>query len=223
MLKYSILGGVFDPIHQGHLAIAREMMRRFPTLQNIFFVPAGMPPHKKPPVAPPWVRFGLVLTAIANEPQWLAWDHEIRYYPEPCYTYETLRAFHRLYKTEPYEVAFVVGGDAFIHIHQWYRADLLKDMATWVVFSRPPVDVITLRQYLKSRFPDWKSVPPTDLSGQQEAVVTFIEDFSYPVSSTEIRQRILHNQPFEHLLHPNVAELIRRHGWYRPSEGGPSE
>ena len=220
VLRFILFGGVFDPIHRGHLAVAHELLRRYPDLERILFIPAGRPPHKRLPEAPPWVRYALLVSVIWKEPRCLVWDREIRVYPDVAYTLDTIEAFHQWQGTRPSEVAFVVGADAFLKFHTWYRAEKLPRVASWIILSRPPVTEMELQQYLESHFSGLSLVSPHSLLNRNQPAVTFIRDFSIDISSTAVRQNIKKGEPFEHLVPPVVAALIHRHGWYRGRHTG---
>jgi len=130
-----LLGGTFDPIHCGHIELAREV-RAALALSAVRFVPAGDPPHRAAPVATAAHRLEMVELAIAGEPG-LEVDAREIHRPGRSYTVPTLLELRR---EEPARrLALILGADAFLGLPTWHRWRELFDLAHLVVVARPGV------------------------------------------------------------------------------------
>lgn len=135
MKRIGILGGTFNPIHIGHLAIAQMAADKM-HLAKVVFVPCNIPPHKNPALgASPKDRLKMVRSAIRGNPLFDVSDYEIKK-PGPSYTFETLHHFRKIYKGAV-RLFFVIGGDTLPQLKKWrYIGDILK-IATFIVVNRP--------------------------------------------------------------------------------------
>ena len=140
-MNIALFGGTFDPIHRGHLNVARAAAERF-KLQEVWFVPADIPPHKqKSPVTSYFHRYSMVALALADETDFLpslleAPDPEAHMERRPSYSIETvrrvkagLRRGDRLY--------FLIGIDAFRDIAKWHKAEEFLRECEFIVAARP--------------------------------------------------------------------------------------
>ena len=130
-----IFGGTFDPIHCGHLALAREV-RAALDLVAVRFVPAGDPPHRAAPVAPAIHRLAMVELAIADHPGLEVDAREIQRRGR-SYTVDTLEELRQELPSRA--LALIVGGDAFLGFPRWHRWRELFDLAHVIVVARPGV------------------------------------------------------------------------------------
>ena len=135
MKKIGILGGTFNPIHEGHLNIAR-CARDFLSLDEVWFLPAGTPPHKD--VAEhvsAWHRKNMVNAAIASERAFLLCDIELGK-KTPCYSWETLEELHAQYGQNA-DFYFIIGEDSFAMFDQWVHPERICAVCKIVVAKRP--------------------------------------------------------------------------------------
>src|SRR5262250_3177685 len=110
MRRTGILGGTFDPIHCGHLDVARAAQDAL-GLTEIVVITSNLPPHRPAPLASSYHRFAMAALAVSNRPGWRVSDVELQS-PDPSYTVTTLRRF----RDEGYEAEdlfFLIGADAF--------------------------------------------------------------------------------------------------------------
>ena len=221
-MRLGILGGTFDPIHQGHLDIARAA-RGALGLDRVLLVPAHVPPHRSSrPRASAYHRFAMVALAVSGAEGCEASDIELRE-AGPSYTAHTLR---RLQQTglAASQLFFIVGVDAFAEIATWHEYPGLLDLAHFVVVSRPRYDVAMLRQRLpelSGRIVDLNSrgVEPDGGSppGGTPTVVYLLHAAPADVSSTEVRRRLDADEPLAGLVPGAVARHIQTHRLYVPS------
>ena len=143
MLKIGILGGTFDPIHDGHLMIA-ESARVCLCLDEVIFIPAGRPWLKSDRmVSDPAHRLAMVELAILDNPRFEVSDIEIER-PGPTYTVDTLAELHRRLGVRA-ELYLILGMDSARELGRWHRPERIFEMCTVVVVSRPGVEDVSVR------------------------------------------------------------------------------
>ena len=193
--RIGLLGGTFDPIHVGHLDVAREAQREL-GLTAIHVLPSNVPPHRLQPVASAFHRFAMSAIAVANASGWRVSDLELRK-PPPSYTANTLRHYHeRGYG--PDELFFLIGADAFKEIQHWHEYPAVLDAARFVVVSRPGFEV-----------------RPDSQTKQSDRAV-FIEAHTTDVSSSAIRRARAEGRSIVGLVPADVQQHIEQHGLYLP-------
>lgn len=136
-MKLALYGGTFDPIHHGHLILAREAMERL-GLDRVIFIPAAQSPHKlhREP-APPRVRLEMVLAAIEGEPGFTCDDAEVER-PGPSFSIDTVERYTALHPGA--ELHYFIGHDNVRELHTWRRIDDLRRLVRFVVFDRDGCD-----------------------------------------------------------------------------------
>lgn len=133
MRPYGVFGGMFDPIHYGHLRTAHELQELL-GLEAVAFVPAGAPPHRTAPLADAATRLAMVRAAIEGNPRFVVDDRELRR-PGPSYTVLTLEELRAERGAQP--LVLIMGLDAFGGIGTWHRARELIGLAHILVAVRP--------------------------------------------------------------------------------------
>ena len=193
-----LLGGTFNPVHEGHLSIAREALRLF-ALDAVWFIPCAVPPHK--PVhdlASNADRLAMLRLAIAGEPRFAALDVEFNR-PGKSYTLDTVRALQALHPGDAF--VFIVGADTLPELPTWHRPLELLPLVRIVSLARPGFvpDAAAIRLP-----PPWPERLLADLrTGEPLAV-----------SSREIRAKIAAGQPVS-LVPDSVLRYIEEHNLYR--------
>ena len=137
MTKVGIYGGAFDPIHHGHLILAREALESL-GLEKIIFVPAAASPFKPAPFAPGEMRLKMLNAAIANQPGFAVDDCELHRAP-PSYTIDTVQQIRKR-ETGP-ELYLLIGQDNVTTLNQWRQFDELKKLVHFVVLDRTGSDM----------------------------------------------------------------------------------
>lgn len=216
--RTGLLGGTFDPIHEGHLDVA-EAARVALALDEVWLVPSRIPPHRMAgPFASVYHRFQMVALAARDHPGLVASDFELRA-PGPSYTSATLQELAKAGFT-PWQLFFVAGADAFMDIATWRDYPDVLDRAHFVVVSRPGVPVAVLPTAvpaLASRM----AHPGPDAAARLDAggstVIFLVDATTTNVSSTEIRTRAAEGRPLSGLVPASVDQYIRRHRLYSPT------
>ncbi len=211
-MTLGVLGGTFDPIHNGHIAAA-DAARRSLDLDSIVLVPSRVPPHREDPVgASAEQRYDMAALAAAERPGWSASRIEIDR-DGPSYTFDTLAGIRRnvASRLEPdtietgTQIFFILGADAFAEIATWSRYPAVLDLAHFVVVSRPGITLDSLRARVPSAF---------DRESSAKTRVILVEAATPDVSSTDIRRRIGAGESPSGLIPDTVAEYIRAHRLY---------
>lgn len=213
--RVGVLGGTFDPIHLGHLAVAEAAAAAL-ALDRVRFVPAADPPHRPDsPRASGYHRLQMVRRAIdaAADSRWEASDLELRR-DGPSYSFDTLRAMHAEGLTAP-QIFFVTGADAFAEIATWHRYPEVLDLAHFAVVGRPGREVADLRALLPELAD--RMIDPARLNGASAPRIVLIDAATPDVSSTAVRRRAAAGEPLDGLVPPAVAAYIAHHHLYRAS------
>jgi nicotinate-nucleotide adenylyltransferase len=208
MTRIGILGGTFDPIHDGHLAVAaaaRSALR----LETVQLAPARVPPHRSGPLVSIYHRFAMVALAAASDASLIACDLGLES-TEPSYTGSLLDAFERAGYTAS-QMVFIIGADAFADIATWRYYPAILDRCHFAVVSRPGLRVTALPARLPALAGRFSEPGP----GWADRPRIFLIDSPTPdVSSTEIRTRARTGASLEGLVPEPVARYVRRHGLY---------
>jgi len=212
--RTGVLGGTFDPIHVGHLAVAAAAARAL-ALDEVLLLPSHTPPHRSvDPSASAFHRFAMVALAAQHDERMLASDLELRR-PGLSYTADTLRALHATGR-DRLQIFFLTGADAFADIAIWREYPAVLDLAHFVVCARPGRSVASLAARLPAL--SARMVPLAVEGGPVPDSPTpsvYLLDAPTPdVSSTEVRARARAGRPLAGLLPPEVDAYIRRHGLY---------
>lgn len=189
-----LLGGTFNPPHNGHLALARGAIEHF-GLERLVVLVAGQAPHKLVDVDGE-TRYRLARAAFADLPRVELSRFELDR-DGPAYTLETVRHARR----EWGEIVFLVGADQFEQFLGWKEPDGILELARLGVGSRPGYPAERLEPVLAGlRAPER---------------VEFFEIEAVPVSSREIRERVAVGEPIDALVPAGVAREIEALGLYR--------
>ncbi len=228
-MNIGLFGGTFDPIHRGHLALARAALERY-SLSRIYFVPAHVPPHKqRQPLSDYLHRYAMVAMATAGEKAFVPSLLEAPATPpapgkaassQPNYTIDTVRRLKAmLKKSDP--LFLLIGIDAFNDIAKWHDAEALFREAAFVVASRPGFSLADVANALPEKLrpapavtkPFAKQPAKGDLvlSG---ATIHLLDGVHQAVSATAIREAVAAKKPLGKLVEPAVAEYIKKMGLY---------
>ena len=190
MFTTGIFGGSFNPIHNGHIELARRLLS-LAGLDEVWFVVSPQNPFKRnEKLLDDELRLEMVRLALAGEPRMKASDCEFRL-PRPSYMWHTLQSLAKDYPGR--EFVLLIGADNWVRFDQWYAAQDILARYRIVVYPRED----------------------TPLSGVSlPANVTLADTGLIPGSSTEVRRRITCGHPIDGLVPPVVAEFIRKNKLY---------
>ena len=199
-IRIGILGGTFDPVHRGHLEIARRAMQEA-ELERVIFIAAGQPRLKPDePSASPQQRLEMLRLAVDGTAGFEVSDIELRR-PGPTLTVETLRELRREFG-DGVELCFILGFDALARFDQWLEPEQVMELARLLTVSRPG--------YTGFDWPAFYARNP-----YAEGRVEVLDSTAIDVSASELRGRLAAGASVSGLLPPAVEQYIREHGLYR--------
>lgn len=212
-MRIGILGGTFNPIHDGHLHIASEVLRAC-SLDQVWFMPACLPPHKGLADAVSFAdRLAMVEAAIEPFPRFVTCDLEGRRGGR-SFSVRTLEELRHLYPAD--EFTFIMGLDSFAEIGLWRSYARLFELCHIAVAARPGFEG-DLAQLLPVAVADrfCYDADALKLSGKSGFSVQLVMQTSADISSTEIRKRLASGEPISALVPARVADYIYQHQLYR--------
>ncbi len=191
--RLGVMGGTFDPVHQGHLVAANEVASLF-LLDEVVFVPTGAPWQKtERHVTPAEDRYLMTVIATASNPRFSVSRVDVDR-GGPTYTTDTLRDLRRE-RGDDVELYFITGADALGQILGWREADQLFELAHFVGVTRPG-------HHLSD-------------AGLPEGRVSLVEVPALAISSTDVRERVETHRPVWYLVPDGVVQYIAKRGLYR--------
>lgn len=194
--KLGIMGGTFNPIHQGHLVAAEFIWDKF-KLEEVLFVPSGKPPHKgNNEIASPENRWMMTVLATASNEHFSVSSIEIER-PGESYTRDTVLQLRQMYG-EGTECFFITGADAIAEISTWHKTEDLPHLAKFIAVSRPGYKL------------DIKKIDPLF-----QKCTYLVEVPALAISSTQIRERIKKEQTIKYLVPEVVEKYIYKNNLYR--------
>lgn len=196
-MKTGIFGGSFNPVHNGHIHLARAVMEEL-ALDRIFFVPSRISPHRS---SDEYVsgedRLEMLRLACSGHKGLEVSDYEIRS-DRVSYSIYTVEHFRRLYPED--ELFLLVGSDMLLSFDKWYRFEDILSQVSLAVVSREDGDIESLRK------------KADELSQYGRIYVSYTAPVT--ASSTEIRKNIVKNDNWTCYLNENVVQYIRLRGLY---------
>jgi len=188
-MRIGILGGTFDPIHLAHLMIA-EQVRESLDLQEIWFMPARIPPHKERRVTSEKHRLEMVKLALREVPYFRAVSFELER-PGPSYTVDTIQDLK--IKFPEHTFYFIIGGDMVEYLPHWHRIEELVQMIQFVGVHRPGYKIV---ESLYSPYVKTVEIPQID------------------ISSTMIREKVSKGQSIRFIIPEEVRQYIEEKHLY---------
>jgi nicotinate-nucleotide adenylyltransferase len=236
-MNIGLFGGTFDPVHRGHVALARAALEQC-KLHRIHFVPANIPPHKqRQPLSPFVHRFAMLALATAEEkafvPSLLEAPEEAATpipinarskkdrQEKPNYTIDTVRRLKQSCKASD-KLFLLIGMDAFADIATWHQAEALFRECEFVVASRPGYSLADVANALPESLRPRPEVtrpfhkqPATGDLVLPGVTIHLLADLHQPASATSIRQAAAAGKPLGRFVDAPVAEYIRKMGLYK--------
>jgi nicotinate-nucleotide adenylyltransferase len=188
------MGGIFDPIHCGHLFAAEEARVEF-KLDEVIFVPCRQPAHKREnDISDPEDRYLMTVLATSNNQFFEVSKVELNR-PGPSYSIDTVKDFLKKY-SHGAKIFFITGADAFLEVDSWYKSEELIKLCQFVAATRPGYDLSKLDEKFKK-------------------IIKIIEIPALAISSTDIRRRVREGKSIKYLLPQEAEEYIYKKGLYR--------
>jgi nicotinate-nucleotide adenylyltransferase len=230
-MNIGLFGGTFDPVHRGHMALARVAAEHC-KLHRVYFVPANIPPHKQKHALTAFVhRFAMLVLATAEEKSFLPSlleapdESEFGTYknrpPKPNYTIETVHRLKESFRASD-KLFLLIGMDAFADIAKWHQAEALFRECEFIVASRPGFSLAdvanALPESLRPRPEVTKPFHKQPATGDlvlPGATIHLLADLRQPAAATAIRAAAATGKPVGRFVEPAVAEYIRKMELYR--------
>ncbi len=201
MAKIGIMGGTFDPIHEGHMMLAREAYEKF-QLDEIWFLPNGRPPHKEFDSIGSEVadRLAMVRLAIEGHPEFVLNTYEADR-SETSYTYSTMEYFNEIWPD--HEFYYIIGADSLFAIETWYYPERIFPTCTLLAAYRDEIDtdeeMMNQINYLNEKYG-----AKIELLATSEVI---------HAASSEIRKELHRGEQVSYIPQA-VLEYIYNHGLY---------
>lgn len=210
-------GGTFDPVHRGHLTIARRLVEVF-GLDEFVFVPAFIAPHKRGRrVAPAFDRYAMLALATATDEKLRISTIEL-VAPETPYTIDTLTRLLEEKRRE--RIFFVMGEDSWGEINTWREWERLLGLVDHIVVTRPGSHgrEPELTPALRARVINARGADPVKVASEPHIYMT--DAVSIDVSSSAVRHAIQQETPdrWRHLVPAAAADYIIKYGLYRNTD-----
>ena len=211
-----LLGGTFDPIHNGHLRLAQEALEQC-GLGRVVFSPGGMPPHREAPLASSQQRLEMVRLALYRNSSFVV-DERESHRTTPSYTVELLAELRLELGASP-SLCLLMGGDAFLMLHTWHEWKHLFELAHLVVMQRagerPLGNAInSADEALRSEY-HARLAPGALALRDAPAGAIFVTDMpALEISASDIRRRCSEKKDVRYLLPDAVANYIQSQNLY---------
>ncbi len=202
MPEIGLMGGSFNPIHCGHVALARAALESG-RVERVLFLPTGNPPHKKEGLADKFDRLRMVELAVEHEAGMAVCREEIDR-DGVIYTVDTLAALKR--KMPDCTLTYLIGADTLRALGTWRRVETVIERCKFLVMMR---EGETREEVIRL----------AGLWTQRGAQIDFLDARKMNISSTQIREQIQKGLPFERLVPQVVADYIHEHGLYGAKTG----
>lgn len=222
-MNLALFGGTFDPVHHGHLAVARAAAERF-HLKQVLLVPSSRPPHRHGrPLSPYHHRLAMLALAAQGEELLVPSDLEAPApgSARPSYSLDTVRRLKRRLGSRD-RLYFLIGIDAFLDIAQWHQPDALLRQCDFIVASRPGYSLADVGGALPAAlrpsaavFDVLRGMKAAGTLALRGATIHLLENVKVNISATQVRAAAAARRPLRRLVPPAVEEYIRKAGLYR--------
>lgn len=194
--KVGILGGTFNPIHLGHISIAKAAVKEC-GLNKVMLIPTGKPPHKKQQeITPASDRLQMTYLATDGIPFLTVSDLEVKSH-EVTYTVDTILQLKKMYPDT--EFFYIIGADNIGYIKHWKDAKLLLDGLNIICISRKGYDMQREGRILEKEY---------------GSKLFYIQTELIPISSSDIRRKLKNKEDVKPYLDKRVLEYIYQKGLY---------
>ncbi len=199
-MRYGIMGGTFDPVHNGHLISAEDAIQLL-GLSDFYFIPAFNPPHKRDKYITPFEhRFEMLKLATMHSSRLKVLEIE-QVRGGVSYTIETLRELRDMWGYDC-EIFFLLGADSFLELPTWREPDKISELSKLVIMPRVGISLDSSKAL-------------EVLSLLKEGSVIRLNNRIIEVSSAEIRKRVLLGFPITYMVPSQVEEYIISNNLYK--------
>lgn len=204
MIRTAILGGTFNPIHNGHIIIIQELLSQS-IVDEVWLMPSGYPPFKPEERDSALHRHAMCCLAISGMDHVYVSDHELNT-QEPSHTYTTLSELRKQYKDR--EFFWVIGYDHLIALTKWYEAHLMLREYSFILMNRGGYDINQANEAIHQ------------IEAQYPKVFLQVTMPAIEISSTTIRNRVYNKQSIIGYTKDSIIDYINQHKLYREVQNG---
>jgi nicotinate-nucleotide adenylyltransferase len=217
--RIGIYGGTFDPVHNGHIEIARRVARNF-DLDKLLIVPTSRPPHKDHgSISDAYHRYAMAVLATIDAPRLFVSTVELEA-PDRPYTFQTVERLREMYGDEA-QYFFIMGADSFAELDTWREPERLIAGVNIVVAARPGVEISPshLPEHVRASLVDLRGradeAPVETESGTKQPKIFLTDYVEADISSTEIRRMVGEGRSIKGLVPPPIQDYIEKYELYR--------
>ena len=204
-----LLGGTFDPIHNGHLAIGEAAHQQL-NLQEVQYIPNHQSPHKTLPYATPSQRLAMVKLAIEDTPYFKTNSIELDR-AETSFTIDTLRDLKHQHPDQ--SLCLIIGSDALLTLNTWKDYQEILNIAHITVANRPNYP-LPQETWLEQLFHSHKTTSKSDLHHKEAGCLYFLDTQQHTHTSMNIRKKLHAGYTTEGLIPHKVKQYIASHALY---------
>lgn len=218
-----VLGGMFDPVHLAHVAVARKACDTL-QLDRVHIIPCHVPAHRQQAIASGEHRLAMVRLAVADDPKLIADDRELRR-PQVSYTVDTLESLRRDFPHAT--LVCIMGRDSFAGLTSWHRWESLLELAHLCIAARgiaahahagkqgsaSPNDMQGLDLRLAQLLTEHQTTEPSALHTSRAGCIYWMDDLALPHSSTAVRASLATETGITGIADP-VLQYIRQYQLY---------
>ena len=218
-IRIGVLGGTFNPVHAGHLHLARAARRAF-SLSRVHFVVACAPPHKRPgDLIPLMHRYAMVSLALAGEKEFVPSLVELG--PKASgFAIDALGKLARQAGRTGERLYFIAGGDSLAEVHSWRESRKLLESYDFIFVTRPGTGTLELPRLLPPgvlrKVRDWRGLGPVSLRRRigaepgGESRIYIVDAKAPDISSSRIRELVRRGKTPGRMVPAGVREYIRK-------------
>lgn len=208
-----LFGGTFDPVHTGHLTLARHVLNRC-RLDSLLFIPAPQPPHKRQPEASFAHRAAMLEAALETcaDNRGMQLSLIEQGLPRPSYTINTVEALIERHGEHRYFL--IIGADSLLDLPHWYRVTELLALISLIVVKRDTLEIPAIHRAINDLDPSFTFDPLQEKwIGKNGTTVEYLADVQLPISSSAIRDELRHGT-VPPMLPAVVFTYIEQHNLY---------
>ncbi len=207
--RIGILGGMFDPVHNGHMQAARTALQLL-EFDLLRLVPCHVPNHRNLTLCSAVQRVAMLELACERDEKIVVDEIEIRR-GGISYAVDTLKQFKQEYLEANF--FFVLGSDSFDSLPQWHKWQDLFELCHFAILNRASFDISESTR-IATAFDLRKVKSNKELFAAPSGKIIVVEDFDYPLSSSQVRARLGANESMDGFLDESVARYIRSNNLY---------
>lgn len=211
MYSLAIFGGTFDPVHNGHIQTGITIQNNF-HFDSFCYLPCKIPALKPPAHANNEQRIEMLQLALKNRPDFSVDLREIKR-NSPSYMVETLKSFRKEHQNA--SITLILGYDSFISLPQWHQWTQILTLANILVINRNHFKQTAIPEELNPFMIQHRNDSKDALLNTKAGTICFFDAGNYPISSTDLRNKLRNKQDVANALPQSVYEYIKQWALYQ--------